>query len=283
METTNSNKKIFISLGGFSLALLLLVIGLAILNKAGGDEKPPETTTRAEIPVIQEEESTQNIDVEYTSQEATTTVPVTEAPTTSVPVTDVQISDAEARHIQAFITGKYYISSTMIADGTSNDIDIAIRGTDFYTTVDVDGVKMGIMFLGDNIYMINTQEKKYLDFNSIAMMTGNQLDFDMDELKEVASVFDLSVYNFTGFDQAYVDLDGQTANRYRYYADEISIYFYFVDDVLKKVEHANKDGAIATTFIVKEFSPTIPSGMMSLVGLKRATLFNFFGEDFILQ
>ena len=280
METTNSNKKILISVGAFALALLLLVTVLAVLKKTGGDEKPAETTTRAEIPYVQEDETVQNVE---NNTQVSTTAPVTTAPTTAAPVTNVQISEAEGRQIQAFISGNYYISSTMIADGTSNDIDIAIRGTDFYTTVDMDGVKMGIMFLGDNIYMINLEEKKYLDFNSVAMMTGNQIDFDMDELKEVASVFDLTVYNFKGYDQAVVELDGQSANRYRYFADDISIYFYFVDGVMKKVEHANADGVVATTFIVKEFSPTIPSGMMSLVGLKKATIFNFFGEDFLMQ
>ena len=286
METMSGNKKILISVGAFVIVLLLLVAGLAILKKNGGDEKPPETTTRAEIPIVQEEKTHSEYETNtqpVTNTQPATTVPVTNEQTTAVPVTEVQMSDAEARQINAFISGEYYISSTMIADGTSNDIDIAIRGSDFYTTVDMDGMKMGIMFLNDNIYIINKDQKKYIDFNSIAMMTGNQLDFDMDELKEVAAVFDLSVYNFKEFDQAYVDLDGQTANRYRYYSDEISIYFYFVDDVLKKVEHANADGAIATTFVVKEFSPTIPSGMMSLIGLKKSTIFTFFGEDFLLQ
>ena len=280
METNNSNKKILISFGAFALILVLLITVLAVLKKTGGDEKPAETTTRAQIPYVQQEESVQNTE---NNTQVSTTAPVVNDQTTSVPVAEMQMSENESRQIQAFISGKYYISSTMIADGTSNDIDIAIRGTDFYTTVDVDGIKMGIMFLGDNIYMINLEEKKYLDFKTISMMTGNQLDFDMDELKEVASVFDLSVYNFTGYDQAEVDLDGQKANRYRFFADDISIYFYFVDGVMKKVEHANKNGEVATTFVVKSFSPDIPAGMMSLTGLKKATIFNFFGEDFIMQ
>ena len=270
MNSYNGNKKIIVIILVFFAVIGMMTAGLIALSNADFSIKQEPTTTvnadsQGSVNLIPEDEN-------YTS-----TVNNPEETTSS----GITIADVEAQQIQAFISGKYYISSVMVADGTETDMDIAISGTDFYTTMDVDGIEMGMMFRDDNIYLINISEKKYIDFKTIATLMGSQMDFDISELKEVAAVFDLSVYNFHSCDYEETEYEGQPANCYKYYADEISIYFYFVDGVMKRVDYGDANGTINTQIIVNEFSSTIPAGMMSLTGLKKSTLFTFFGDEFL--
>ena len=247
--------------------MVLLVIGLKFL---GSQDSTSQTEQPSEADSIVYENPED--DYEYTTGETPDYSGLFE-----------KIDPEEGKQIAAYISGKYYISATMIADGTESDMNIAIRGTDFYTTMDMDGMNMGIMFRGEKMYLINLNDKKYLDFDSISALMGSEMDFDMASLKEVASVLDLSSYNFQGFEQSKVDFEGQTANCYRYYADELSIFFYFVNGKLEKVEYGDAEGNMTTSIDVKEFSPEIPSDTFSLVGLKASTIFDFFGTELMQQ
>ena len=268
MEKLSGNKKIIISIAGFVLVMVLLVVGLSFL---GGKDKGPDTELSSESGNISYENPDEN-------NEGTT---ASDTPDYSGLFEKIDIN--EGRQIEAYISGKYYISATMYADDAATDMDIAISGSDFHTTMDMDGIKMGIMFRGDKIYMINSNEKKYLDFDSLAALTGSEMDFDVASLKEVTAVLDLSTYNFQGFEQSKVDFEGQTANCYRYYADELSIFFYFVNGELKQVDYGDADGNVATSIDVKAFSPEIPSDMLTLIGLRQSTIFDFFGAELMQQ
>ena len=267
MENLSGNKKIIISIAAFVLVMVLLVVGLKFLGSKDSTTQP-EQTSEAESIIYEDPDA----DYEYTT-----------ADTPDYSGLFEKIDPEEGKQIAAYISGKYYISAKMVAEGTETDMNIAIRGTDFYTTMDMDGMKMGIMFRGNKVYLINVNEKKYMDFDSISAMMGDDMDFDMSSLKEVASVLDLSTYNFQGFEQSKVDLDGQTANCYRYYADELSIFFYFVNGKLEKVEYGDDEGNMSTTIDVNEFSPEIPSNTFSLTGLRPSTIFDFFGAEMLKQ
>lgn len=267
MKSLSGNKKIIISISGFVLVMVLLVVGLLFLGKN-------DTTTHTELPSETGTVSYENPDE---NDEGTT------AATPDYSGLFEKIDITEGKQIEAYISGKYYISATMYADDTSTDMDIAISGSDFHTTMDMDGMKMGIMFRGDKVYLINANEKKYMDFDSISALMGSEMDFDMSSLKEVTAVLDLSKYNFQGFEQSKVDFEGQTANCYRYYADELSIFFYFVDGELKQIDYGDADGNVATSIDVKEFSPEIPSNMLTLIGLRQSTIFDFFGAELMQQ
>lgn len=273
MNGFSGNKKIIISIAVFLLIIAVLTGGLLVLRNNDDNNTPAETTSG----IYNSEYNSGYENNEYHSEGTTAVSP------TDLPAMNVQIDANEGKQIQAYISGKYYISATMYTDGVASDIDLAISGTDFHTTMTMEGMKMGILFRNDNVYLINEIEKKFIDFKSIAALTGTEMDFDMAELREIADVLDLSKYQFKGFDQSEVDLNGQTANCYRYYADELSVFFYFVDGELRQVDYGDANGEVATSISVKDFSPTIPSNMLSLIGLKQATIFDFFGEEFMQQ
>ena len=268
MNRLDGNKKILISIVGFMVVISAVIGVLLMLSGTGDDNYPPVNSSD----IYKPQEST-GISEEDTSS----------ATQTTSPAMNLQISATEGEIIEAYISGSYYISGTMYSDGVSTDMDLAIDGQDFHTTVDMDGVNMGIMFRSNKVYVINSNEKKYIDFDSIAALIGGQMDFDLSELKEVTSVLDLSEYQFKGVDQSKVDFEGETANCYRYYTDEISIWFYFVAGNLRQIDLGNANGDVATSISVKAFSPYVPSNMLTLSGLRQATIFDFFGADLMQQ
>ncbi|MBR3869685.1 MAG: hypothetical protein IKM66_10275 [Clostridia bacterium] len=265
MNGLSGNKKILISVVGF---ILVMAVGIGVLLVlSGSNEKQPD-----ELPDVSSSVSTENF------ENVSAAVPETDFPEMNF------IMDAsEGEKIQAYISGNYYISAVMNADDVATEMKFAINGKDFYTTSDIEGMNLGIMFKNEKIYLINNTEKKYIDFDSIMTMLGGQTDFDMSEITAMTEVLDLSTYNFNDFEQTQVDFNGQTATCYKYYADEISIHFYFVEGELRQVDYGDADGVVTTTINVNEFSPTIPSDMLTLNGLRPSTIFDFFGQDMLQQ
>lgn len=265
MNGLSGNKKILISIVGF---VLVMAIGVGVLFILGANsDKQPE-----ELPDVSSAVNTEDMSNVSAA-----------VPETDFPEMNFIIDASEGEQIQAYISGNYYISAVMYADDVASEMKFAINGKDFYTTTDIEGMNFGIMFKNEKIYFINNTEKKYIDFDSIMNLLGGQADFDMSEITAMTDVLDLSTYNFQGFEQSEVDLNGQTANCYKYYADEISIYFYFIAGELRQVDYGDSDGAVANSISINEFSPTIPSNMLTLNGLRQSTIFDFFGQDMLQQ
>ena len=260
----SGNKKILISVISF---VLILAVGIGVLSILGGKENKPENSNDVTTPAIID--NAENVS--------------SAAPEADFPEMNFLINATEGEKIQAYISGNYYISAVMHADGVDTEMKFATNGSDFYTTSDIEGMNLGILFKNDKIYMINNTEKKYIDLDSIMAMVGGETGLDMSELSEMTDVLDLSGYNFDNFEESQVDFEGQTANCYKYYADELSIHFYFVENELRQVDYGDAEGVVTTSITVKEFSPTIPSEMLSLSGLRPSTLFDFFGTDFLNQ
>lgn len=271
MNEMNSNKKILFLIGGFFL-LTAAIIGVLLI--LGASPSGNNTTTQP-----------YNDNVDYGDQ-YNASVP-SETNTTSAQLQDspaMQPMDAsEAEIIEAYISGSYYMSAVMYVDGVPTDMNIAIRGHDFHTTINVDGLNLGLMFLNNKVYLINADQKKFIDFESIASLAGGQINMDMSELKEVAEVLDMTKYNFYKFEQFEVEFNGQPGKCYNYFADELTLYFYFVNGELKQVDFGDVNGKITTTVSINQFSPSIPSDMITLIGLKKATVFDFFGEEFLKE
>ena len=263
MNCLSGNKKILISVISF---VLILAVGIGVLAILGRNEKKPDNSNDVTTPAIVDNE---NVSVS--------------APETDFPEMNFLINATEGEKIQAYISGNYYISAVMHADGTDTEMKFATNGSDFYTTSDVEGINLGILFKNDKIYLINNNEKKYIDLDSIMTMVGGESGLDMSELSEMTDVLDLSGYNFDNYEESQVDFEGQTAHCYKYFAEDISIHFYFVENELRQVDYGDAEGVVTTSITVKEFSPTVPSEMLSLSGLRQSTIFDFFGQDLLQQ
>lgn len=260
----NGNKKILISVVSF---VLILAVGIGVLAILGRNKDKPDDSDDVTMPAIIDD--AENVSVA--------------APDADFPEMNFLINATEGEKIQAYISGNYYISAVMHADGTDTEMKFATNGSDFYTTSDIEGMNLGILFKNDKIYLINNTEKKYIDLDSIMTMVGGESGLDMSELSEITDVLDLSGYNFNNYEESQVDFEGQTANCYKYFAEELSIHFYFIDNELRQVDYGDADGVVTTSITVKEFSPTVPSEMLSLKGLKPSTIFDFFGTDLLQQ
>lgn len=282
MDGFSSNKKILISIAGFVLVVAVLVASLLILN--GTDNiKTPATSNNSD----------NNVDF------GNTTVSDIAGTTASKPtdshVVNNQIDGDEARQIAAYISGTFYMTAEMYNGETVTDINMALSGNDFHATIkipELSDMELGIMFLHDNVYIVNNKRKKYIDFDSFSSMMGGDAGIDMSMLKDVTSVLDLSAYDFHSFEQVDVDYEGQTANCHKYYANEMSVYFYFVSGELRRIDYIDANGEILTTIAMKEFSPDIPSDMLTLTGMNSVIInetnfmlgfIDFFGQEMFNQ
>lgn len=264
MNSLSANKKILITIGSFALIVVFLAVGLKLAGSKNSSEEPVETTT-AFIGYVEEIDT-----VEETSAE-----PVS----ATIPDLTADISEKIAASIIAYMSGQYYIDGYMTAgDGTVTDINIAISGKDFYTTTEMEGMSVSILYKSGKIYFINNEQKKYLEFSDLML---DNYDVDFSELEEIADYLNLTQYNFTGFER-YADTENyEYADCFKYYNDDMTVIFYFVNEELKQVDMGNGDGVINSSTHINEFSPEVPADTMSLAGLSRSSLLGFFGTSLV--
>ena len=162
MNSLSANKKILITIGSFALVVVLLAVGLKLAGSKNSSEEPVETTT-AFMGYVEEIDT-----VEETSAE-----PVS----ATIPDLTADVSEKVAASIIAYMSGQYYIDGYMTAgDGTVTDINIAISGKDFYTSTEMEGMSVSILYKSGKIYFINNEQKKYLEFSDI-MLDNYDVDF----------------------------------------------------------------------------------------------------------
>lgn len=304
MNGMSANKKIILSIVGFILIIVAIVGVLVVVGKTSESSNSSAQESQQNGCVQDaagDEYGNSSVNSEFngdavantSSQNSTTST--TAAHVTNSPAMNVQIGGDEGKQIVAFISGKFYMTAEMQADGVAAEVDIAVDGNNFQTTFEMDdmgGMELGIMFLNDNMYIVNNNRKKYIDFKSFASMMGGQSEIDMSELNEITSVLDLSEYSFESVEQDDVDLNGQRARCYTYYANEITVCFYFVAGELRQVDYIEPTGEIITSISMKTFSPNIPSGMLSLNGMNKViinemnfmlSIIDFFGQEMFNQ
>lgn len=262
MTGLSANKKIIITVVSF--VLLIAVFAVVLKFTGTGDGKDPEReTTSADSGYV---EALSDMSEETSISPAAATMPEM----------NNDVSDAVTAAIYAYMSGQYYIDGKMYSGGEITEVSLAISGKDFYTSADIEGMSVSILYKGNKIYFIKNDTKQYIELSDVLL---DSYDIDLSEMEELTEYFNLTQYNFTGFDRYSSKVDGQTADCFKYYNDDMSVVFYFVDDELKQIDMGDGNGNANSTVTVNEFSPEVPAGMMSLSGLTRTTLLGFFGES----
>ena len=185
--------------------------------------------------------------------------------------------------MQAYTSGTYYLSGAIYSDGAVTPIELAMSGKNFYTTSEMEGMTLGVMYLNSKVYFINKDEKKYLDFEAVAKLMGVDMGFDMSELDSISESMDMSQYNFTDLEKTDVEINGEPGVCYRFYNEELALYFYFSNDQVRQIDFGSASGEISMSTVVYEFLPEVPDGMLSLKGLTMSTMFDFFGDEFMKE
>lgn len=255
----SANKKILISVLVFILVIAAIVGVLLIV----GNREEEEPTTEP-IPV---------------TTTVLTTDPTTEPVSHTMPTTSPAMNNthtlSQLSQIEAYVSGTYYISATMVEDGVETSMDMAVRGKDFQTTMDMDGMLLSVLYMNGSVYFVNEDDKTYMEFSNAQMKL---FGVDLSEMEELTESLNLSGYDFKGMEQTQTELGGYTADCYRYYTDDVSVWFYFIGDEMKQIDFGDADGNIASTLTIQAFSPTIPGNMLSLSGLKKSDMMSFFTD-----
>lgn len=265
MGSLSSNKKIIITVASF---VLLIAVFAAVLKIAGSSPSSSEretTTSAGYVDDVFESQPDADYVEEPTSSTAADTIPDMNNVSSSV-------SDA----IIAYMSGQYYIDGFMTSGGEKTAMNLAVSGKNFYTSTEMEGMRVSILYKNGKIYLINDDKKHYLEFSELL---ADSYDIDFSEMEEISEALNLTQYNFTGFDTYEDTVDGEVADCFKYYNDEMCVIFLFVNDELKQVDMGDGNGNINSSVIVNEFSPEVPDSVMSLSGLRKTTLIGFFGES----
>ncbi len=260
VKCMNSNKKILISIIAF---VAVLGIGVGILFFLGREKTPEQNEQNGEF----------FSNLEYFESEKMTSADVPDSPA----MNEYYMSPSEMSVMQAFVTGTYYISMVDLSSADKAEVNIAINGENFQMGFEIDGISLDCMLLNDNMYFI-TKNKKYIDLNSLMAMAGETEKFDTSGMKEIASMLDVSQYNFKSVQKSDVTLGDAQAVCYTYFSEDVDLSFYFVAGELRKISLASVQGSDVFEIEVKDFQTSIPSGMLTLIGLKKGNIIDFMSE-----
>lgn len=256
----DSNKKLLISIIAF---IVVLGIGVGILFFLGREKTPGQSGQNGEF----------FSNLQYVDSEKMTSADMPDSPA----MDNMQMSPSEMAVMEAFVSGTYYISMVDLSSSEQTEISMAINGENFQMGFEINGIKLDCMLLNDNIYFI-TKNKKFVDLNSLMSMAGETEEFDTSGMKEIASMLDVTKYNFTSYQKTDVMLGETQAVCYTYFSDDVNLSFYFAAGELRKISLASTSGSDAFEIEVKAFQTTIPSGMLTLIGLKKANIIDFMTE-----
>lgn len=267
MDKLTGNHKILISIGAFVLIMAVIVGALLIL---GSSDEPQNTDNTPQVN-------------SGDTDEAITSENLTSAPLTTSPAMNTEgvvYTPAQQAIMVAYTSANYYLKGSIYADGSPTPVTIAMSGRNFYTTTEIEGMSMGVMYYGGKVYFINNDDKKYLDLESITALMGADFGFDMSELDAVTESFDMTKYNFQEIEKTELVHNGEDVTCFRFFNDEMSLYFYFAGDELRQIDFGTAEGEIGSSTVVDEFTAEIPAGMLTLKGLRMSTVFDFFGAEF---
>ena len=248
----SSNKKIIITVAVFAAVILVFALLLKLIGSS--DKNNGNDSIVADDGVSVEYNSDDYI-TEYTTKEVTT---VAEMNQSSITLEEIAI-------MNAYIDGQYYMDGVIEADGSPMEFDLAISGKNYQMSMKVENMNMSMMYLNGNVYLIDNSTKIYL---ALSDMLKNSMDDDFSEMEEVTRILSLASYDFKGFREGKTEIDGKEANCYTYYNDSESVAFCFINNELKRVNYGDGYGNVASSVTVNEFSAQIPSGMLTLAGLR---------------
>lgn len=269
MHNLTGNHKILISVGAFVLIMAVIVGALLIL----GSSDEPQIDNTPQVNIGDTDESL--------TSESLTSAPLTTSP--AMNTEGIVFTPAQQAIMTAYTSANYYMTGSIYTDGTATPVTIAMSGKNFYTTTVIEGMDMGVMYYGGRVYFINSKEKKYLDLETITALMGADFGFDMSELDAVTESFDMAQYNFREIERTEIDHNGENVTCFRFFNDEMSLYFYFAGDELRQIDFGTAEGEIGSSTVVDEFSAEVPAGMLTLKGLRMSTIFDFFGTEFMQQ
>lgn len=186
---------------------------------------------------------------------------------------EVKVDNNVQKSLTAFFSGKFYYDGIMYAaDGSATKLKMAVNGSDIEAVMYDSGmnINMGFMQLDGKTYIVNTDNKQYLEFTA---ELGEMFGIDMNELKlgDLTKLF--SAKKSTPDAQYSTTVNGKNATCYEYVSDDksTSTKFYFVGDELVEMDQANADGTNESKTMISQFSYSIPSDMLSLNGLTPAS------------
>lgn len=265
MEKLREHKKIVIAAALLLVIIIAIVVVTVVTGRTSRNEE--ETVPAGGVEIITEDQS------EPISGQTST--PNQQATPSTSPAMNQTGNSQETKDIEAFLSGNYYFSGAMVSGGTSTELDMAINGSDFQTTMNMDGMKISMLYLDGKVYFVDMDNKTYVEISSILMKT---LGVDLSEMEEITSAMNFSNLTFSSVERTETTLNGSPAVMYRYIADSQQVDFYLVGGELKEIDLGATESGADSKIVFNTFSSDIPAGMMTVSGYEKSNMISFFGN-----
>ncbi len=186
---------------------------------------------------------------------------------------NVNVDSKVQNSLTAFFDGKFYYDGVMYDDsGETTRMKIAVSGNNLEAIMyDTDmGVNMGVMQLDGKTYIVNTDKKEYVEFTE---ELGDMFGIDTEDLK-FDNLSEMFASRSSEPDAQYsTTVNDKDAVCYEYVSSDKSTVtkFYFVGNELVELDQTDSDGASVSQTMINEFSYSIPSDMLTLNGLNKAS------------
>lgn len=177
-------------------------------------------------------------------------------PTTKNPNNNDPVPQAVKDAIKIFQSGKFYIDGTTYDGKDTAPMRVAVSGDDIYMYTKMEGIEIAILMLDGNTYLINPAKNAYWKPSKLIL---KQMGMDEFEKPDFGDTTDKSVYIST----EEITENGKKLSRHKYDGDEgISNWYTDASGKVVALETFDKSGALISRIDFKEFSGTIPAGLM---------------------
>ena len=231
--------------------------------------KAPETQPTTEELTKEEPTTEEPTTEEPTAEEPTTEELTTEEPTTKEPTTKPEEPVTYPESINAFLSGKYYISGK-ISD--SQQVKLAVSGDNAEIVIMSGDAQLSLLKRNSKTYLkaISSEGKKYY-----VRYTELMNEFFGADFEALTSRFDIASYSQKNEPVVKSSFyNDENCDIYSFEDDGSSLEIYVADSEVLKIEKVTSDGEVVISFIVDKMSKTIPSGMLKISGFTATQISN---------
>lgn len=194
--------------------------------------------------------------------------------------TDATIGGEKENDMEAILSGTFYFDAIMTSYGQSGKTEFALDGDNIYMRAESDGVDMGMIYMGETMYMLYENKYAALDDTVLKMMeidpegdVPKQLGFDKTEILAM----------FTGLGtptKEKEELNGVKVTKYTYKREAGGTTVAYLDKNgdMPRAESYSANGSLVETIDFTEVTGVVPTQLFILDNYEKTNLLKLMFE-----
>ncbi len=240
----------------------------------GTDSDVVESTTAGVDTPVQENTTASSV------QETPTSSPVQENPTSSSVQENTTVAPVVSTKsdYEVLRGGSFYCKGTMVDSSGTVPMEMAFSGDSVYVTAAFDGMNVGMLFNGEDVYMMDVDKKTYMELGDWLL---KQMDINREEMLESMDFGFSSFGDLADADEkTTADVNGVSCDCYvfRNSGGDMT-YVYMSGNALKGFASADSSGKVISANYIEYFSADVPDYMVDpSLAFEKQNMVEFMGS-----